>query len=226
MAIALVTSVRFTPGGSGGTSTGITTTGASLLVMAVTWSSQFAPTVTVTDSNANVWTGLTAQVDGQAITTTRLFYAENPTVGASQTFTVTGITTIRPSIVVVAFSGTATAAVFDVQNAFARTTNGFSVQPGAVTPQQNNEVVVTAYGSDNDGGGNAVNSGFTALINPFLNGTNMAGALAYKIQTTTATENPTWSYNFSQMTAATIATFKVAPATDPRADGAVVFRHA
>ena len=74
--------IAHTATGSAGTTSGINTTGANLIVVTVAYDTQSG----VSDSNGNTWTALTAQSgsqDGNA----RMYYCFNPTVGAGHTFT-------------------------------------------------------------------------------------------------------------------------------------------
>src|SRR5574341_912330 len=211
MAIALVVSTikAASASTSSVTSDAVDTTGSSLLVVAVS-SYAVVAVATVTDSKSNTWTQLTTRTDpGANLSRQTLYYAQNPTVGTGHTFTAsTSPTASFPAIGVYAFSGTATTAVFDVENG-----NGAdavtSIQPGSVTPTQNNEVVVAALcfeSSDTI----SIGSGFTLSDQvPWVVNVNFGLAIAYKIQTTAGAENPTWSWTTSDDIATAIATFKV-----------------
>lgn len=198
MTIALVNSVGYIPPGTdGGTSSSIDTSGASLLVMAVAY--WIEPTVS--DSKSNTWVAVTGTQYGFN-PKVRFYYVKNPTVGSGHTFTLTG-TASESVLGLAAFSGTDTSANVDQQN------GSSASQPGSLTPTADNEVVVAMIGSYQSS--HTVDSGFTEICD--LNG---AGAiyslcLAYKVQTTAAAEDPTWSTSNGN----TIASFKASSGGAP-----------
>ena len=210
MAIALVASVGAkSTNGDGFTSAGINTTGASLLVAGVS-SYTAIGTANPTDSKGNTWTGLTdrAVVDSRC----RLFYVGNPTVGTSHTFTISTAQTYA-ALSVCSFSGVVTTSPFDVENG-GTSTGATSLATGSVTPSENDEVVVASLGLRNllsVGDTATIDSGFTqetALAG--VAAQCLGGAIAYKVQTTAAAVNPTFSWSNSYQAAAAIGTFKVA----------------
>jgi hypothetical protein len=210
MAIALVSNVRNTPAANGNTSGSIDTTGASLLVMHVSTYSQ-GPDPTVSDSKGNTWTALTAQDPPVSEPRSQLFYVANPTVGSGHTFTVAG-TGIFHVTCAAAFSGALTVSPFDQQNGARSDAAATSLQPGSVTPTEDNELVVTgiATGSGSSGA-YTVGSSFTKTNEAaYANSVNEGGGLAYLVQGTAAAVNPQWSWTGSALRSATIATFKAA----------------
>lgn len=128
-------------------------------------------------------------------------------VGAGHTFS--GDVNVY-GIVVEAFSGTLTSGnPLDQQNG-TRGNVVSSVQPGNVTPGQDNEVVITYCGAGAITTSSfSIDSGYAItdqmLFNP---GVQYAMALAYLIQTTAGTTNPTWSFAAGNTVGASIATFK------------------
>jgi hypothetical protein len=122
----------------------IDTTGANLLVVAI---SQYAGVETgiVSDNKGNTWAALTTQAMGSVLS--RLYYTASPTVGSGHTFTLGG--TVYGTIAVQAWSG-ANTVPFNVENgaATAGGVGGVSLQPGSVTPSQNNSLVVTTGSFD------------------------------------------------------------------------------
>ena len=205
MTIALVANTGAGSGdGNSVTTSGIDTTGATLIVLAVNAFADPAGSGTLSDSKGNTWTGLTTYNSFSALFI-RLYYCASPTVGSGHTFTWAS-TGQNPGICVQAYSGAATSSPLDQQSG----ASGDN-QPGSVTPSENNEVLVTAltiFGSVS-----SVDSGFT--ISDSFVGTAFATdmGIAYKIQTTAGAENVTWNGGAGESTSAcNIATFKAAAA--------------
>jgi hypothetical protein len=163
--------------------------------------------VSLADSKSNTWIPLVEYGGGPRI---RLFYCLGPTVGSGHTFTGTASGGF-PSVSVLALSGVLAASAFDAENGAA------AVQPGSVTPSEDNEILITSlsfYPSNTV----SINSGFTISNQvDFSNGVNMGLAMAYKIQTSAGAENPTWSpsSSFTEQASA-IACFKSAAASGNR----------
>lgn len=183
------------------TTAGINTSGADLIVLVVTTYDGDGPTPT--DSNGNTWTALTLRGNANDAQC-QIWYSYSPSVGSGHTFSVSTSTDF-PSIGVLAFSGAA-ASPFDQQNG-ARSGAG-TVQPGSVTPSEDNEVIVTGYGGYSQAI-SSINSGFTlANSHTFSSGQRLTTGTAYLIQTTAAAVNPTWTLAGTSENSAAIATFK------------------
>lgn len=216
MAIALVTSTaQGSTNGNSFTTSSIDTTGATLMVVAVvTYVGVSAGTLS--DSKGNTWTALTtyATSGNQRV---KWFYAQNPTVGTGHTFTA-GPNGGLPSVGVLAFSGTATAGVFDTGQDQGYGTVGSgetSAQATAsVTPSVNDCVVVSVQSHANVITDLSVNSSFTKTNEVLFDGSfNFYGiGIAYLIQTTATTVNPTWSWTGGTYPATALAVFKPATA--------------
>lgn len=177
MAIALVSNTEKVRG----TSPAIDTTGATLLVAVA---GDFN-TLNISDSKSNTWTKLT-QVEGPFAGDMAIYYVANPTVGTNHTFT-----TNQDSICVAAFSDVATVSPFNKEGASA--TGSGTVQAGAVTPDQDNSLIIAAVG-DFFEGVLTVNGGFT--ITDYINavsGSEYSAGLAYLVQTTAASAQPTFT---------------------------------
>jgi hypothetical protein len=115
-----------------------------------------------------------------------------------------------PAIAVAAFSGSH-AAPFDQENQ----NNGVAatIQPGSITPAQDNELIISGFTPEGAMGGPAsINEGMTIADQiDATGGSNVGIAIAYKTQTTAAAINPTWTVFASALTcAAVIASFKKA----------------
>lgn len=148
--MAVVSSVLLPRGVTGATSSSINTTGASLLVMGL---AGFQPVAayTITDSKGNTWTPLTSQATGAIQEArTQLFYAENPTVGSGHTFDWAYAGYGNATAIVGAFSGYATASVFDLEDGFATNSNVSSIQPTTLTPSEANTLIVSMTGFSNN----------------------------------------------------------------------------
>lgn len=210
MSTVLVANVAAkSPNDSGFTTGAIDTTGASLLVANIgSYSGTSEPTLS--DSKGSTWTLLTVQSSGADGARSRIYYAENPTVGAGHTFTVTGNDSFA-ALCVTAWSGPLTSSVFDQENG-ATTGGATSLATGSVTPSENNELIVAGLclrDISNTGDTVSINGGFTisdqqtGVANQCLE-----AAQAYLVQGALAAANPTWSWTTSDKAAATIATFK------------------
>jgi hypothetical protein len=205
MAFALVAN---TSRATSGTSAGITTTGANLLVAALAWTTATIGEPAVSDSNSNVWFPI-AFTTAQQTSSIGLYAAFNPTVGASHTFTITGSTT---SGCFAAFSGCATRFATNI-NTRATTGGATSLAPGSLTPPVDNCLIVSALS-------NRVNTTYsvsgslsiTDQIN-FTSGVQVGVALAYLIQTSAAASNPSWSWSGSGVAGAIQCYFQTPPAS-------------
>lgn len=197
------------------TLTAINNTGASLLTATVGWA-KGGSTPVITDSLGNTWTKLTTA--GPALPTlfvdSCIWYAKNPTVGASQTLTSTAAVNNFQTVTFQAWSGVDTTAPFDVENVGTGVTT--TVQPGSVTPANAGSLIVSSMSPpDQSSGTVSINSGFTILDGaPYLLSTAEGSYIGYLIQLTAAAVNPQWSGFTAGATtnvaASSIAVFKSA----------------
>jgi hypothetical protein len=199
-------------GQHGGTTSGVNTTGANLIVVLI--SSDSANAKTLSDSKGNTWSAKTAYADFPATDNEiRAYVATNPSVGPGHTFTVSG-SNIFASIAVLSFSGAHSSGPFD-QQAGQGVASGTSAQPGSVTPSEDNELLIAALTFEVSNT-ISVNSGFTIAGQAnLIGGVSYGIAAAYKIQTTAGAENPTFSWANACPSAANILTFKVAVTRTP-----------
>lgn len=183
------------------TTAGINTTGANFLVVAMT----FLNAPTLTDSKGNTWTGLTTKTGGAA--KTRLFYCANPTVGSGHTFSAADGGVIAAVVSVQAWSG-ANSTPFDVENGATGATIS-SLASGSVTPSVNNSLLVVGLETDSVSTSVGINSSFTISDSTnYAPGNNFGGHMAYFVQGTAGSINPTWSWTTNTNAAAVIASFK------------------
>lgn len=204
-AIALVGAGAAAGGDNGGTTTGFDTTGATLLV-AVVGSYNQTTQPTISDSKSNTWTALTAYEDGASRTRVRIYYVANPSVGAAHTATAAQASCFC-SIAFAAFSGVTTTSPFDQQNG-SFTDSGTSVQPGSITPSEDNTVVIAGLGSDTAASSHAINGSYTLQVSHDGGGAHLGSHLAFWIQTTATATNPTYSWSGTDQASAAIASFK------------------
>lgn len=176
--------------------TGVDTTGANIIICTVADDG----TLAVTDSKSNTWTKLTEQ----GAPNTALFYCINPIVGASHTFSTAHS---YGSIAMEAFSNTGTLS-FDVENG-ATTAGATTLSTGSVTPNVNDELVVTGIEWGATMSNSSINSSFTKTnaVNG-VSGVSYGVAMAYIVQTTAGAVNPAWSWTTSSAANTRIATFK------------------
>ena len=197
--------------GAGGTAStvttgAVTTTGANLIVIGVTFDTTAARIIS--DSKSNTWTPLTATTSLSA--GAQLYYCYAPTVGTSHTFSNTG-TNNYSTLFMMAFSGALTSP-FDVENGATGST-GTTLATGSVTPSVDNELLVTFFGFNLAGTPISIDNSFnqdTAAVD-FSAANHYGGGMAYKVQTTATAVNPTWTRtNSGLIMSARIATFKAA----------------
>lgn len=195
-----------TPSGTTLTTAPADTTGAGLLIVALSSvNSTYGTTPTVSDSKGNTWTALTAKVG--------VYYREclycclAPTVGTGHTFSCdhagANPPESRPTLAFLAASGTYTAGA---ENGNHIDAGSSSVQPGSVTPAVDGSLVVTGllFG---DASSATIDSGFAAdTIN--TGSDHLSAAIGWLEQGTAAAVNPTWSWGGGDTPVTTIAAFE------------------
>lgn len=166
---------------------------------------------TPTDSKSNTWNPLTMHAATHA--SDQIFYAFNPTVGASHTFTCTsGGSMIFPTITV-AFFQTAVASPFDVQNGNHDDSQTLtSLVTNSTGPlNATKELLIascTKQGFDTSST-TAFNSGFATAENQAPVASEATGGiLAYLTQAGTGAVNATCTIASADNMAVSIATFK------------------
>ncbi len=186
------------------TTPNIDTTGADFLVGFISSASDVTPV----DSKSNTLNGLTVQT-GAFSGKIRLWWSRPTSVGSGHNWSYNGGGAAEsPTICWAAFSGSVASPV-DQQNGTSTPANP-TVQPGSITPSENDCLVISAAGVYNETvGGPTVNSPFT-VTNGFAGVGNQAwgGSLAYSIQTTAAAANPTWTVGAGFSIISVIASFK------------------
>lgn len=164
-------------GGDGVASSGINTTGATLLVAAI---ASYMGASTITDSKSNTWVPLT-DYNSASAGGLQIFYCTGGTVGSGHTFTAHSN---FPGMVVAAFNTTTGAADLDKGAA--------ASQPGSGTPAHDKELVLLAVANNGSFGG--LSSSFTSIDTiTESGGTSIGCGLAYQIQGAATAVNPTWA---------------------------------
>lgn len=203
MAIAPVAYVSGQSGADADTFTtsAIDTTGANLLVAAIATEGGAA---TISDSKGNTWNTIDSfNVFGSRIL--QLAYSVPSSVGSGHTFTVTG-TDIFAGVSVGSYSGAhATPLGASSKNG---TIFGSSLQPGSLTPSEDNMLLVTGLQYE-DSSTPTINSSFTVeTTNVKADFGETGSSLADQIQTSATARNPTWSG--TNLNNVVMATFKQA----------------
>lgn len=190
------------------TTSAIDTSGATFLAAAVADYNVESPT-TPSDSKSNVWTILSEVLVSNV--RLRIMYVVNPSVGSGHTFSATHPLSTFPAAAFGAWSGVHVSTPFDQSNS-GTATGGTTVQPGSVTPSEDNELLITAV-TGISWTTEAIDSSFTVLDTvPFSGGVTFGVAWAHQIQTTATARNPTWTADAISDYCAKIATFKQAVA--------------
>lgn len=167
------------------TTSGIDTTGASLLVVEIT--DFTGGSTTLTDNKGNTWVGRTAKSDSGG-GRCRIYDCVTPTVGPGHTFTATPAGTSVPSIGVMAWSGSAVSP-FDRENG-----TGASLSPGSVTPAADNALVIQALDHEAAAGAVSISGSYTISDSiGIVGGSHFGSSFAYWVQTTATATNPTWT---------------------------------
>lgn len=209
MSIALVNSAlaKATGPSTGCTTAAFNSSGATLAVLgSASWEGGDTPSHT--DSASNTYSSLTAQ-SNVGLVECRITYCANPTTSATHTATVSGTNTYCNAIFSV-YSGVLLASPFDQQNGN-KTTSGAAITVGSITPTDNNELIVTIIGRAGTGGSETINESMTIMGRlTGVVGQAYTVAHAYKVQTTAAAINPTWTLTSDSGVdiAAAIASFK------------------
>lgn len=186
----LINHLEYSPNNGSLTSGTLNCTGADLIVVFVgTYKDWYASSFT--DSNGNTYTGATLYAGtAQA---GQFWYCRNPTGTLSAlTFTATGVSgsiTFYTYYGIMAFSGGSTSTI-DQQNGALDSTD--PLQPGSITPTQNNSLVVSGIFNYVTGGSPSVNSAMTGYGVAKSGNIGMGGS-AWLAQGTAGAINPTWT---------------------------------
>ena len=200
------------PGTHGGTTSAISTTGATLLVVGF-YDEQYAATAcTVSDSLGNLWETVigygSASPSFTGFTYSWHSISGGLIVGAVDTIIWNCPSTYRAAVTFVAYSGTKTSAdPFDQYTGAGTTGYVASLATGSITPSTNGQLIVAFAGVYN-GQTYGINDGFTAYIYTDSNDNTHSTGQAWLAQGTAAAINPTWSTGSVNQFSAAIASFK------------------
>ena len=199
-------------GSNGGDTSAINTTGADTIFLVVGSATSGAPSVS--DSKSNTWDLIHAENSGFDHLC-RLYRAKNATVGSGHTFTAT-LSGGNVGIGVLAFSGGHLTAPDD-QHEGAASVFSDNVQPGSITPSEDDTLVMMAVAIVGDGRNVAsITESYSVSVNLAETGTNFGIGVAYRLQTTATATNPTWTLSASGLTnTAVSASFKVGAPVGP-----------
>lgn len=207
-------------GGLNVTTSGIDSTGGSLIVMAVCDYSIVSAATISDNKTGNVWQS-TGSFSAASSIRERILYSTGSAsgFGSSHTFTATcGGGLCYPVIAVAVFSGTTQTNPLDKSTG--NSASGvLSIFPGSLTPTNNDSLVVSGLGFDVS---NTVVVTGMSILNQidYLAANHFGCGFAYAIQTTATASNPEWSWGASGAGAATShAVFKVStPAASTTSD--------
>lgn len=197
---ALVSQVSQALGVNGGTTSGIDTTGSAFIALALSYYDATSGAIaagSITDSKGNTYTAATNYTSSNHAV--RIFYCLSPIVGAGHTFTAS----------VTATYSVLSALAFSVSPApsFEAVSGAAGAIPGSLTPSVDNSLVISAGVGLGSAGALTADGDFTTHSTAGVDGVNVAGGIAYLIQTTAAAANPTWS----ETSTSTSAVFIPAP---------------
>lgn len=185
----LVSAVTSSTSSSTATTPAIDTTGATLIVVCLDTFKAGTANKTFVDSEGNTWTQLSTDT---TVTNVELtwYYCLQPTTSATHTFSSTGVNTY-PGIAVSCYGGPANP-LYDstVGVSTAKTNLANTIQPGSLTPTNDNSIVVMVEGHYLLGT-QQLTGGTLRKEGPRVT-TYMGVAIGEVIQTTAAAVNPTF----------------------------------
>jgi hypothetical protein len=167
--------------------------GCSIIICCVATFSGL-PSSTLLDNKGNNYT-LAVAKNTVSSYYTAIYYCVNPSVGSGHAWSISQ-SGKYPSICVIGFSGGSPTPTLDATSSFAGAGNVSSIQPGSITPSQNNEIIIVSRNGE-DNGTISVNGSFAMFgQNSNTGGSERCGG-AYLIQTTAVASNPTltWAVN-------------------------------
>lgn len=189
------------------TTDALDSTGADLAIFAVGQDNLQSILATPTDSKSNSWTAATPKTFSASAV--GFYYSPSPTVGSGHTASYTKASAYPVGALLV-FSGAKLTSPLDQQSS--SSVNSTSLAAGSITPSEDNCLVVALLAHEGPISGLSIDAGFTILHSSAWLSPGEGYAVAYKIQTTAAAVNPTWSWTGTAQAGAVIASFKSASA--------------
>lgn len=180
-----------------GATSSIDTTGANFIVAVQGWTTVSSVNTSFSDSKSNVWlpVAVSHAANAQNTASLAIYIAQGSgiSVGSSHTFTVGAGSA---SACIAAFSNVNTYTPIGVGK-LATSSGATSLQPAAITPSRDNSLMIAAL-SYRDTTTVSIDGSFSISDQvAFSSGVNIGTALAYLIQTTAASANPTLSWTNS-----------------------------
>lgn len=186
---------------------GVDSSGANSAFITVAYLS--ADGGTLTSSKAGTLTPYSDVVG--SVVANRTYYTQGGTFGSSHTFTFTCTTACYPAIAHMEWK-TAKASPSD-QESSGTVASGTSLNVGAVTPSEDNELIVSGIAFSSANSMVTVNSSMTIADTAlFATGQAFGVSLAYKVQTSAAAIDPAWSWSTAAGGTLKNATFKTGTA--------------
>ena len=177
------------------TTSGIDTTGATLLVVTLNGYGFSSPaSTTVSDSKGNTWIALTPETDspGTTVVNTVMFYAWAAlNTGSGHTVTLSA-TNNFVGATFSAFGGTKVSAnpLGATQNGALTLSSVTTLQAGSITPSQDGALIIANLGTGDGSASFTIDSGFSVIDQvAWVSGSNESNASAYLIQTHAAAVN-------------------------------------
>jgi hypothetical protein len=169
------------------------------------------------DSKGNTWgdPGVASVTDGSGNAAVGIMFCINPTVGSGHTFTMGAAPGNQFQALVIAAYKRANDGL-DVYSAGGNAVvPAVTVQPGSVTPNFDNSLIITIATAVGDSATFSVDSGFTVREErPLILGTSYGVMLADLFQETAAAVNPTLTANIAAGLGARTYVFKAFPGPD------------
>lgn len=199
-------------GGNNCTTGAMNTSGATLLVATVNCFNQNIDSAVVSDSKSNTWRKIPSVSSGSLNGHTVIWYAYNKSGGAlsvGSAHTISASSCSLGAVNVSAYSGTLTSDnPLDVQRGLASQSSGNPFQAGNITPNQNNELVITAIGGNITS--YSISTGFT-ITDTVSYGSTTGGGSAFSVQSAASATNPAWTMQSGGSdVGAVVASFKAA----------------
>ena len=174
-----------------GTTSGFDSTGASLLVVVVTFYGQVGNPNLISDTYGNTWRTAFLASGNSSVCGIAVFYCQAPNTGPEHTVTIGG-SSLLVTTVMTGFTGSDTSQDYDQIN-HANGTGSDPVQPGAVTPSADNELILSVCSLVNNGTPTIAGPLTALVVSPRTDGSRFGMLLGYEIQTAAAPRNPAFS---------------------------------
>jgi hypothetical protein len=163
------------------------TSGANLILLSVSYYGSGSAEGVITDSQSNTWTPIVTSLTEN--TWNILYSCQSPQTSGTQSFSCTTSATSYPHLSMVAVAGCPSYSVLATNNSASNTS---PCQAGAVVAPKG-AIVVSGISVGSSTTAVIVNDSMTAVTDASNVVTNVAGGLAYIIQSSAGSISPTWS---------------------------------